>query len=280
MFFHVRFTQKSQRSHDETKNDLSEEQLMSRFIEPYQEGQRIIINGKTIQPNDIERVRISKSEEPSGVLIDRLKRKDRESPIAVIGGPSYEWRAANEAVDVTDEYITGAPGDGRPVPKKFDVAMNGDADSAKKRVFIVHGHDHSLKNDLEVFLTRIGLEPVVLHREADGGLTVIEKFERYANVRFAFVLLTPDDIAFEAGKIALDDKGRDMEYRARQNVLFEFGYFVGKLGRSKVCCLYKEGVALPSDLSGLLYKRVPNSVEEIGYALINELKVAGLEPQM
>lgn len=154
------------------------------------------------------------------------------------------------------------------------------SETSPNRVFIVHGHDHALKSDLEVFLRQINIEPIVLHRQPDEGLTVIEKFERYSDVGFAFILLTPDDIAFSADELSKSEKERNIEYRARQNVIFEFGYFAGKLGRSNVCCIYKEGVILPSDLAGLLYKKVTHSIEEIGYSLIKELRIAGINPKI
>jgi predicted nucleotide-binding protein len=68
-----------------------------------------------------------------------------------------------------------------------------------------------------------------------------------------------------------------MEYRSRQNVIFEFGFFIGKLGRRNVCCIYKEGVILPSDLNGLIYKKVNKSIEEVGLFLMKEFKGAGLD---
>ena len=120
------------------------------------------------------------------------------------------------------------------------------------------------------------MEPIVLHRKADEGLTVIEKFERHSDVRYAFVIQTPDDIGFTVDQLKLPESQRAIEYRARQNVIFEFGYFAGKIGRHNVCCIYKEGVTLPSDLNGLIYKKVSNSIEEIGYSLIKELNSAGL----
>jgi predicted nucleotide-binding protein len=78
----------------------------------------------------------------------------------------------------------------------------------------------------------------------------------------------------------LPEDKRTLEYRARQNVIFEFGYFVGRMGRPRVCCIYREGVSLPSDLAGILYKKVTTSVEEIGLSLIKELQQAGLEPKL
>lgn len=143
------------------------------------------------------------------------------------------------------------------------------------KIFIVHGHDHAAKAELEIFLREIGLEPIVLHREADEGLTIIEKFEKHSNVGYALVLLTPDDtvqpsVRGEAAK-------EPVEYRARQNVIFEFGFFVAKLGRSRVCCIYRRNVTPPSDISGLIYKQFREHIDEIKYELLKELRKAGYE---
>ena len=161
-----------------------------------------------------------------------------------------------------------------------DGAAGTRADANSKKVFVVHGHDHGLKIELEVFLSRIGLVPIVLHREVDGGQTIIEKFESNSDVAFVFILLTPDDVAYTADQQDLSDSSRVKEFRARQNVIFEFGYFVAKLGRRRVCALHKGDVAIPSDLSGLIYKKVETGVEGIGFSLIKELKAAGLELQL
>jgi predicted nucleotide-binding protein len=147
--------------------------------------------------------------------------------------------------------------------------------SLSNRVFIVHGHDHALKTDVEALLHQLGLEPVVLHRQADKGQTLIEKLEENADVGFAFVLLTPDDIGFSQEQESVPEDERKQELRARQNVVFEFGYFVGRLGRDRVCCLYKRGVTIPSDLAGLVYKQVDGSIESQAYSIIKELKAAG-----
>ncbi len=69
-------------------------------------------------------------------------------------------------------------------------------------------------------------------------------------------MLTPDDVGFPIAETAKSEKDRKIEYRARQNVIFEFGFFIGKLSRKNVCCIYKEGVTVPSDLNGFIYKEV------------------------
>lgn len=144
-----------------------------------------------------------------------------------------------------------------------------------KKVFVVHGRDELSKTSLEVFLHEIGLEPIVLHRQADEGQTIIEKFEKHAEVGYAFILLTPDEVAYLAEEDALPDNERSKERRARPNVIFEFGYFVGRLGRSRVCCIYTADVSLPSDVHGMIYKKFNNSIDEVAYGIMKDLKASG-----
>lgn len=175
--------------------------------------------------------------------------------------------AFNELLEPVSVKITNV--ENKTKTKKMPTLSN-------KKVFIVHGHDHNLKIELEVFLSHIGLKPIVLHREADEGKTVIEKFESNSDVAYVFILLTPDEIAYTIEQDSITDTKRKKEYRARPNVIFEFGYFVAKLGRNRVCALHKGNVSIPSDLSGFIYKKVDSKIEEIGFALIKELKAAGL----
>lgn len=149
-----------------------------------------------------------------------------------------------------------------------------------KKVFIVHGHDNALKTDVERFIHQIGLEPVVLHREADKGRTIIEKFEEHSDVSYAFILLTPDEIAYTVDQDSKDDGARKKERRARPNVIFEFGYFVGKLGRERVCCLHKGGVELPTDVSGIIYKPVSDNIDTQGFSIMQELQEAGFDVKL
>lgn len=144
-----------------------------------------------------------------------------------------------------------------------------------KKVFVVHGRDEIAKTSLEVFLHEIGLEPVVLHRQADEGMTIIEKFEKHSDVGYVFILLTPDEVAYLASEDGKPDSERNKEFRARPNVIFEFGYFVGKFGRSRVCCLYTGNVSLPSDVNGIIYKKFNKSIDEVAYSVIKDLKASG-----
>ena len=116
-----------------------------------------------------------------------------------------------------------------------------------RRVFVVHGRDEAAKEKVRTFLTQLELEPVILGEQPSQGQTVIEKFEGNADVDFAVVLFTPDDTG------GLADSSNEPRPRARQNVIFELGFFVGKLGRKKVCVLHKGGVEIMSDYHGIVY---------------------------
>lgn len=116
-----------------------------------------------------------------------------------------------------------------------------------KKVFVVHGHDNEAKETVARFLERIRLMPVILHEQPNSGRTIIEKFEVFSDVGFAVVLLTPDDVGASVSDAS------NLKRRARQNVILELGYFMGKLTRFRVCALYKSGVEIPSDYQGVLY---------------------------
>ncbi len=132
-------------------------------------------------------------------------------------------------------------------------------------VFIVHGHDHTLKLDVARTLEKLGLNPIILNEKPNSGQTIIEKLEKHSDVGFAVVLLTPDD----EGKQITSSK---LNPRARQNVLIELGYFIGKIGRQRVCPIYVEGVEIPSDFDGVVYVPFDKAWK---FELCKELKAAG-----
>jgi predicted nucleotide-binding protein len=141
--------------------------------------------------------------------------------------------------------------------------------ASQNAVFIVHGHDQALLQQVARFVDKLEIKPVVLFEEAGKGQTIIEKLESNSDVSFALVLLTPDDL----GRAAEEDG--ELHPRARQNVVLELGYFLAKLGRANVAVLYDERVELPSDYRGVEY--VP--IDKKGawkLRLAQELKAAGL----
>lgn len=150
-------------------------------------------------------------------------------------------------------------------------ADNSTPEAAEKRdLFIIHGRDNETKETVARFVEQLGLKPVILHEQPNKGRTVIEKFERHAQVAFAIALLTPDDVG------ALAESPGDLKPRARQNVVLELGYFMGALGRQNVCALVKENVEIPSDISGVVF--IPLDVGGAWrMAVVKELKASGFD---
>lgn len=141
---------------------------------------------------------------------------------------------------------------------------------ATNKVFIIHGHDAGTKETIARFISKIGLEPIILHEQANQARTIIEKLEDHADVGYTIALLTPDDTGSSI------KEPENVGQRARQNVIFEFGYFLGKLGRERVVGLVHGDIEIPSDYAGVLY--IP--IDESGawrFLLIKELKSAGYE---
>lgn len=139
-----------------------------------------------------------------------------------------------------------------------------------KRIFIVHGHDDAARESVARFITNLGLEPIILHEVASSGKTIIEKIESYSDVCFAIVLLTPDDVGHK------NEPGANQKPRARQNVIFELGYFAAKLQRKNVVAMVKDDVEKPSDVDGVIY--IPLDQHD-GWKikLSRELMAAGIE---
>jgi predicted nucleotide-binding protein len=139
-----------------------------------------------------------------------------------------------------------------------------------EKIFIVYGHDTDAREQLELLLRRLKLEPVILANMVAEGQTIIEMLEKHrGNVKYACVLLTPDDEGHKR------DCQKDKKFRARQNVVLELGMFLSTLGRKRVAILHKGEVELPSDIHGLVYIPFQKHVSEVNQRLAAELQEAG-----
>lgn len=142
-----------------------------------------------------------------------------------------------------------------------------------KKVFIVHGHNNEMKITVARFIDKLGLEAVILHELPNKGRTIIEKFSDHSDVGFAIVLLSGDDYGY-----SISQSDTDKKFRARQNVVLELGYFMGKIGRGRTLPLFESGknIELPSDYEGVLY--VPyDSTNSWHNDVVRELKAAGYD---
>lgn len=142
----------------------------------------------------------------------------------------------------------------------------------RNKIFIVHGHDNSAKLEVARFIEKIGFEPIILHEQASESKTIIEKIETYSDVGFGVVIYSPCDV----GGKNIDPP--ELSGRARQNVVFEHGFLIGKLGRSKVCPIVTGSVETPNDISGIVYTSMDSSSWQI--ELAKELRAAGYPVDM
>ena len=196
------------------------------------------------------------------------------NPFDIIFDSPYYFDSVNTLVDMIDCAIGVIEAD-----DKFTLESKNEKTSIKdllnvyeeksNKVFVVHGHDNEMKETIARFIEKIQLEPIILHEKSNKGMTIIEKFEENSDVSFAVVLMSPDDVGNSK------EKKDSLLNRARQNVIFELGYFLGKLGRSKVCVLIKDTVEKPTDYDGIIY--IPYDTHS-GWktSLAKELKNSGL----
>ena len=136
-----------------------------------------------------------------------------------------------------------------------------------ENIFIVHGHNVAVQQSVARVIEKLGLKPIILHEQPNIGKTIIEKFEKHSDVGFAIILMTDDDNGKSKDEI-------DLKSRARQNVILELGYFIGKLGRERILPLHSESVELPSDIHGLLYIPI-DKADNWKFAIVKELKAVG-----
>jgi predicted nucleotide-binding protein len=204
--------------------------------------------------------------------------KERNTDLFQIGMAIGVHASSSHIQDNSDEIVTRyiVPllefiemrlfSDARP---EFEADMSPSIAMNTTDVFVVHGCDEAAKQIVARFLEKLGLNPVILHEQSNRGRTIIEKFEDHAEVRFAVIILTPDDI----GRLATESESSST-LRARQNVIFEMGYFIGRIGRGRVFPLRRGSVEIPSDYSGVVYTELDDKgawrVE-----LVRELKGAG-----
>jgi predicted nucleotide-binding protein len=198
-------------------------------------------------------------------VIVKAKKEVERTGLPRVHNPEHEEKAIqiDRLLRSLGTYMTSRP------------SYNKEQGAREIRSFIVHGHDHHSLFELKDYIQntlKLG-EPVVLRQMPGLGKTLIEKFEREAEaVELIFVLLTPDDKA--AALAAPNDEKR----RARQNVILELGFFLGKLGREsgKVLLLHKGPTEIPSDIIGIEYIDITNGIESAGESIRRELEGLGI----
>ena len=287
MFFHVLVETNKEDYYGRNKKyyklDIkSKERLLDEFVRPYLKGQPLLVNGYKI--TDVHRFIVKQSDENTEVIVkaveDQLsveKKKLLKEEAAREGRHTKEIireevaRRDQYTKDITDEILEEAKHsldtDGLGLKKEMKIQ------TSSNKIFIVHGRDEHLRTQVENVLRALGLEPIILQEQANIGKTIIEKIEECTDVGFGIVLYTPCD----EGRLKSEDG--ELKPRARQNVVLEHGYLMGKLGRERVCCLVSDDVEFPSDIQGVVYTSAKN-VGQWKYDLAKELKAAGFDIDM
>lgn len=254
--------------------NTSIEEIKEDIIIPYTQGKKIMINGNIIQINssDNPQIIISSSSQKLNTIRDHEQQYfNRKNPDAYgfffsykdllndIGGEYEEkYNLKNITKEVLKECLNGTTSSEKTSPNdKLD----------KSKVFIVHGHDDALKNEVALFINNLQLQPIILHMEVSNSGSIIEKIEANSDVGYAIILYTACDIGAKKGE---ED---NLQGRARQNVVFEHGYFIGKIGRKNTCALVKGDVEKPNDISGVVYVSysgnwkldIANELQSLGY---------------
>ncbi|SDE19759.1 Predicted nucleotide-binding protein containing TIR-like domain-containing protein [Bacillus wiedmannii] len=240
--------------------------IIEEIILPYLQKEELQFSGYFLKAQNIVRIQVKTTEFPIKSIVDLI---DSQTPANVAWFVTKEDAFIDDVYtqDVTTEIIKEAKLRMQE-PLKLSASPSS-TEIDNKKVFIVHGHDESVKIAVARFLERLALKPIILHEQASGGTTIIEKIENNTDVGFGIVLYTPCDL----GKAKNDD---ELQIRARQNVIFEHGYLIAKLGRSNVCALVKDNIEKPNDISGVVYVNY-DSGTSWHMELFKELKNAGYD---
>jgi hypothetical protein len=203
--------------------------------------------------------------------------QDAKNLLTNVSGGTITSAEASELANNSISDMTAAGKIQAPLDRSEDwkilVPWNSQVDPPdvirNTKVFIVHGRDEGVKQTVARFVEKLGLETVILHKRPNLGRTIITKFrEESTNVGFAIILMTPDDLGRSADSRAL-------KTRARQNVVFELGYFIGKLQPERVVALVKGDIERPSDFDGVVYISLDNTDWRI--LLAKEFRAAGIQ---
>ena len=287
MYYHIAVTNENCKNLEKKSHypiyelNITEMGRIYEIVRKYYRGEQVQIKKRFVDNRQYPEMMIVQSEETAEVfkenLINEISKKasipsDYARARSYFNQPTVDV-IMNEKED-TDDDITLSIFD--RVSKETKTrkesqqkeALTDEAVVKNKKVFIVHGHDDELKESAARLVEKIGLEAVILHEQANEGQTIIQKLEKQADVGYAIILYTPCDEGRKKGS-------ENSKPRARQNVVFEHGLFMGKLGARRVCALRKSEVEMPSDAQGILYIEVKEGSNDWKYQVAKELKNAG-----
>lgn len=253
------------------KTSLSE--VKEDIIIPYLENKGFQFDGYFLDVEDITRVIVKESDRTSKECSKHAN--DNLSPnIIMYISPQDIVEDDKYTKDITKEVFKESQNEIQKGCIVKPIIKNEEVD--KSKVFIVHGHDDLARSEVARFIEKLNLTAIILHEQASSGKTIIEKIEEFSNVGFGIVLYTPCDVG--TTKENKDSKDK-LQFRARQNVVFEHGYLIGKIGRNNVCALVKDQIEIPNDISGVVY--IPMDYHKAWQvAVAKELRNSGYDIDM
>lgn len=261
MYYHVAILTKEQEKYrlkPLIKLDIIDKlKIMNEIIIPYILNKDFIFEGSCLNKENIAQLIVKSSDITASQWLNRCQSRLPPnhilliSPNKIINDRSYPI--------ITSDLIN-----------EVKIDMNNECNSlnylSNNKIFIVHGHEEGMKYKVARFIESLNLEAIILDEQPNMGRTIIEKIEEHSDVSYAIILYSPCDI----GGIDSDH----LSHRARQNVVFEHGFMVGKLGRKRVCALVKNDIEIPSDIDGIIYIPMNANWE---FDLIRELKSSGFK---
>ena len=221
MYYHV--ITETKKSEEYSVFDIADKnQIIEQYVKPYLMGDDFVINGYSVNKTDLKRFYVTETQYTAQQLLNAFYAKNHANGILAFTSRESMVQDDHFSKDITLELQTVIKD---MLTAKLHTEKKSQQDLSNG-VFIVHGRNDSVKNDIARFIEKIGLPAIILHEQPSSSATIIEKFEKFSNVGYAIILYTADDRGALAGE-------NDMKSRARQNVLFEHGYFISKLGRER-----------------------------------------------
>lgn len=271
MFYHIIIEKLNASKKESNVNvfcyDLGKEFVIEKILKPYLIGKNFIVDGYSLNKSNVERFKLVSTEKRIDELVLLAQNEVPDGFVYVcrrediVKNNRYVKDVTQSLIDEVSSCLIKIPE--REISPKENVA---------KYVFIAHGHDNNNVEKIENLIRNIGLEPIVLFKEADAGQTIIEKIEKYTSEAcYGIILYTKCDYGYEIGH------ENDIKPRARQNVVFEHGYLMAKLNRNHICALFDdECIEKPSDISGIVYQLLDDA-GNWKYKLVKNMRNVGID---
>jgi predicted nucleotide-binding protein len=268
MYYHVGIKTKSNNKTIYAKYDIRDvKYIIDNFLVKYRKNESILISGTQIKIDDIEQIIIVETEQCIQVWKYEKNLKKPSNLIMIIRDSDVFYEK-----NIFDELYNSMSVEQTNVDSSKNIISieqkNVVSSTENNKIFIVHGHNEEMLNDVELFVRRIDYSPIIIKDMPNKGMTIIEKIEENSDACYAIVLYSGCDIGYDA------EKPEHKKRRARQNVVFEHGYLMGKLSRKRVCALVNGEIEKPSDISGIVYISYEKNWQS---HIVKELKSLGMK---